>query len=85
MKCFDEELQERIALKLLKPDYSSQRDSLTRFREEVRLGRHLKHPNLCRIHDISTFFDGRRTFTFLTMEMLDGVTLHERLQRLSIL
>src|SRR5262245_34526207 len=66
----DVELGERIALKMLRGDLSS--EALERFRREVRLTRKIQHPNVARMFDIGETDDGER---FLTMELIDGEPL----------
>ncbi len=55
-----------VALKFL----ASHPDSLTvrRLHEEVRIGRQISHPNVCRLHDIAEE-EGQ---PFITMEFVDG-------------
>jgi tetratricopeptide (TPR) repeat protein/tRNA A-37 threonylcarbamoyl transferase component Bud32 len=74
----DLELRERVALKTIRAEVA--RDSVTveRFRREIQLARKVTHPNVCRIFDVS-FHDG---LIFLTMELLEGETLAQRLRRI---
>ncbi|MBX3187336.1 MAG: protein kinase [Labilithrix sp.] len=67
----DLELDERIALKVLQGDAADPRLSLELFRREVKLARRVTHPNIARVFDIGATADG----TFLTMELVDGVSL----------
>lgn len=79
----DRELNERIALKLLRPELPMDEASLRRFRREVQLARRITHPNVCRVFDIG--WDGssqqKNDFIFLTMELVRGETLASRLKR----
>ncbi|HSN67843.1 MAG TPA: protein kinase, partial [Thermoanaerobaculia bacterium] len=45
----DLKLGQPVALKFLSPSFGATRDSLARLYEEVRLGRQVAHPNVCRI------------------------------------
>jgi serine/threonine protein kinase/tetratricopeptide (TPR) repeat protein len=78
----DLELGERLALKTLLPELSLSEGALARFKTEIQLARRVTHPNVCRIFDI-----GRHSVTpgqevaFLTMELLEGETLGQRLRR----
>jgi tetratricopeptide (TPR) repeat protein/tRNA A-37 threonylcarbamoyl transferase component Bud32/TolB-like protein len=73
----DQELRERVALKTVRGDVSRDPLTIERFRREIQLARKVTHPNVCRIFDVS--FHGR--LIFLTMELLEGETLAQRLRR----
>ena len=77
----DLELREQVALKTLLPRYSADQRHVSRFRREVLVARKVKHPNVCKIHDVGRHRDGSADITFLTMELLDGETLSEYLKR----
>jgi serine/threonine protein kinase len=49
---------------------------LERFNREVNLAIRITHPNVCRIYDL--FHHGE--LSFLTMQLLEGETLHHRIQ-----
>ncbi len=76
----DLELGGRVALKTMLPEFRENAEALARFRKEASLSRRLAHPNLCRVFDagIHTTPDGREVI-YLTMELLTGQTLTERL------
>ncbi|HXM64531.1 MAG TPA: protein kinase [Terriglobales bacterium] len=83
-EALDLELKERVALKAIRPDISSDPRMLSRFRREVQLTRRITHPNVCRTFDIerhSSSEGGGGNLTFLTMELLEGETLADRLRR----
>lgn len=73
----DQELRERVALKTVRGDVSRDHLAIERFRREIQLARKVTHPNVCRIFDVS-FHGG---LIFLTMELLEGETLAQRLRR----
>jgi serine/threonine protein kinase/tetratricopeptide (TPR) repeat protein len=79
----DLELKERVALKTVRWDVA--RDALTveRFKREIQLARKVTHPNVCRIFDVSHHRDegAPEATIFLTMELLPGETLSQRLRR----
>ena len=82
----DLELGERVALKTVRPEIAADPQALERFKTEVHLARKVTHPSACRIFDV--FHDrpgagepGAGEVTFLTMELLGGETLMERLAR----
>jgi len=71
----DLELDEEVAIKLIKDEFVSDPESLERFKTEIRLARRISHPNVVRTHDFGET-DGVR---FLTMELVEGLTLRELL------
>src|SRR5208282_6533462 len=73
----DCELHERVALKTILPEIARQADSIQRFKREIQLARKVTHPNVCRIFDL--VYHGNTIF--LTMELLEGETLSQRLRR----
>ena len=78
----DLELRAPVALKLVLPEIAVQQDILDRFRREVLLARQVTHPNVCRIFDLGYHTGGPAgRMTFLTMELLAGETLSDRLAR----
>ncbi|HET9282327.1 MAG TPA: protein kinase [Candidatus Angelobacter sp.] len=84
-EAFDLELGERVALKAIRPEISSDLRALSRFRREVQLTRRVTHPNICRTFDIDhhtiTESAVQSEITFLTMELLEGETLADFLRR----
>lgn len=73
-RAHDLELDEVVALKVLDPDLVDSIESLGRFKAEVKLARRVTHRNVARTFDFGTHGELR----FLTMEYVDGVSLHER-------
>jgi serine/threonine-protein kinase len=65
----DIELDERVALKVLRPGLSD--DAIERFRREVKLTRRIQHRNVARMFDIGE----HEREKFLTMELVDGEPL----------
>lgn len=74
----DNVLNEEIALKTLLPQYVQDQMILDRFLNEARIARQLSHPNIVRVHDIGNQ-DG---VVYISMEMLQGRSLREMLDRL---
>ncbi|WP_437620514.1 protein kinase domain-containing protein [Sorangium sp. So ce1151] len=73
----DLELEELVAVKVLRRELSGAPEVIERFRREVRLARKVTHPNVARVFDIGEH-DGDR---FLTMEFVDGEALAGLLAR----
>ncbi|MBA3538424.1 MAG: protein kinase [Deltaproteobacteria bacterium] len=70
-RAHDHELDEDVALKVIKPEVADTPDALVRFRLEVKLARRVAHPNVARMYDFGEA-DGIR---YLTMELVDGLSL----------
>jgi serine/threonine protein kinase/Flp pilus assembly protein TadD len=76
-KVFDNEIKEKIALKLLKPEVASDEDTIERFRNEMRLARKIAHKYVCRMFDL-----GKAEGTyFITMEYVPGEDLKSFIRR----
>jgi tetratricopeptide (TPR) repeat protein len=71
----DEKLQRHIALKCAKTGFRK------RLPPEVRNATAISHPNVCKIFEIHTAATTQGEIDFITMELLDGETLAERLKR----
>ena len=77
LRVFDRTAQNVVALKVLKAELARDAKWEKRFSRELRLGRPIQHPNVCRIFDIGEA-DGHR---FLTMEIAQGGSLRDELKR----
>ena len=73
-RAYDGELDELVALKVLRAEASVTEDALRRFKREVKLARRVLHPNVARAYDLGVAGDLR----FLTMELIGGSSLGER-------
>lgn len=83
----DVELGLKVALKTIRSEIASDPCTLARFKQELQLARRITHPNVCRVFDLAhhqipeTAEKAARDVTYLTMELLEGETLAERLRR----
>jgi tetratricopeptide (TPR) repeat protein/TolB-like protein len=79
----DEEFSERVALKTVRPEIAERPGTIQRFKREIQLARRVSHPSVCRIFDLGRHKPGAGMpeVLFLTMELLEGQTLRERLKR----
>ena len=73
----DTKLGREVALKMLPDVFAQDPERLARFEREARVLASLSHPNIAGIHGIEEV-DGKR---FLVMELVEGQTLAERIQR----
>jgi len=70
-------LDRPVALKVLFPEFSSDRSFVERFRREARAAANLNHPNI-----VSIFDWGEEDGTyFIVMEFVDGLTLRDVIRR----
>lgn len=74
----DMKLGQQVALKFLPAAFAHDLAQLDLLHEEVRLGRQVAHPNVCRVYDIGEW-DGAH---FVAMEYVDGEDLARLLQRI---
>ncbi len=71
-------LGQQVALKFL-PEQATNDDALLeRFKNEVRVARRVSHPNVCRVYDVGEV----DSYTFFTMEYVDGEDLASLLRRI---
>jgi eukaryotic-like serine/threonine-protein kinase len=77
----DAELRERVALKTVRAVVADDSRAIERLKREVQLARRVTHANVCRIFDFGVHEAGGVSVPFLTMELLAGGTLSERLRR----
>ena len=67
----DQQLQERIAIKILSPALSDSDGFVDLLRDECRKARALVHPNIVRVYD----FHADEKLFFISMQYVDGETL----------
>jgi serine/threonine-protein kinase len=70
-KVFDTKIKEKVALKLLKPEISSEEQAIDRFSNELRLARKIAHPHVCRMFDLGE----EKGLHYITMEYVPGEDL----------
>ncbi|PYQ40898.1 MAG: hypothetical protein DMF77_17445 [Acidobacteria bacterium] len=70
----DRQLDEEVALKVLRPDVMKEDPTLLdRFKQEIKLARRITHRNVLRTHD----FGEAAGTPYISMEYLEGVTLKD--------
>ena len=73
----DLRLGRRVAIKILLPQFTADDDFLRRFQLEARLAASLSHPNVVGVFDVGQ--DG--SSYYIVMELVDGQSLKERIQK----
>jgi serine/threonine protein kinase len=76
-KVFDKKIKEVVALKLIKPEISTDEKTIERFNNELRLARKISHRNVCRMYDLGEEGNSH----FITMEYVPGEDLKRFIKR----
>jgi serine/threonine protein kinase len=80
-EALDTALGVSVALKALKPSVAGSAVQLERFRREIQTARKVTHLNVCRIFDMGIQNGAGRDRFFLTMELLAGPSLADRIEQ----
>jgi serine/threonine protein kinase len=80
---FDLASRTAVALKAVRAALCDQPAAIARLRSELRLGRRVSHPNVCRMLEAGQHRLGHQggSIHFYTMKRIEGETLRQRLQR----
>jgi serine/threonine protein kinase len=73
----DKQLNEQVAIKILSPLLSNDKEALERLKREVSAARRITHPNVIRIHDISEISG----LHYVSMEYFPGISLKDHIKR----
>lgn len=78
----DSRLGRRVAVKVLKNEFSSDPEFIERFRAEARTTAMLNHPGIAAVHDYGeSQMDGEGRTAYLVMELVNGEPLNSVLKR----
>ena len=82
-QAYDTKLERKIALKTILPRIAADAQAMSRFRHEVALATEVTHSNVCRVFDLGEHRDDgtAEPVSFLTMQLLEGESLAERLKK----
>ena len=75
LKAWDLQLEEDVALKVVRPEWAEDRMFLEQLKQEIRMARRISHRHVLRAHDFGEYGG----VPFVTMEYLRGVTLRSLL------
>lgn len=70
-------LNRNVAMKILKPEYSSDKNFVSKFRAEAQSAAGLSHPNIVNVYDVGDD-DG---LYYIVMELVEGITLKKFIER----
>ena len=76
-KAKDERLNRFVAIKVLKPEYSSDKSFVNKFRGEAQSAAGLSHLNIVNVYDVGD--DGG--LHYIVMELVEGITLKRFIER----
>lgn len=70
-------LNRNVAIKVLKPEFSNDKNFVTKFKIEAQASAGLTHPNIVNVYDV---YDDDGIY-FIVMELVDGITLKEYIEQ----
>ncbi|HKQ68169.1 MAG TPA: serine/threonine-protein kinase, partial [Polyangiaceae bacterium] len=73
-RAVQESIEKKVALKVLKSEYSSSPDMVVRFHREAVSACRIKHPNVVDVFDLGQLEDGR---FYIAMDLLEGRDLSQ--------
>jgi len=76
-KALDKEINEEVAIKLLKPELTSDESTVERFRNELKFARKIAHKNICKMYHLAK--EGETPY--ITMEYVKGEDLKSLIKR----
>ena len=75
-KARDHRLNRNVAIKVLKPEFSNDKNFVTKFRIEAQASAGLTHPNIVNVYDV---VDDEGIYC-IVMELVEGITLKEYIE-----
>jgi len=76
-KVRDKKLDEEMALKVLKPEIAADKETIERFKNELKFARKIAHRNVCRMYDLNE----EEETPYITMEYVKGEDLKSFVRR----
>ncbi len=73
----DKKIKEEIALKLIKPEIASDKKTIERFSNELKMARKISHRNVCRMYDLGE----EKGTHYITMEYVPGEDLKRLIRK----
>ncbi|MDH4273045.1 MAG: protein kinase, partial [Candidatus Aminicenantes bacterium] len=76
-KVLDKETNSKVALKVIRPGITADKNVVQRFKNELKMARDISHKNICRVYDLGNEAENY----FYTMEYVHGEDLRELIRR----
>jgi len=76
-KAKDQKLNRYVAIKVLKPEYSTDATFVKKFRVEAQSAAGLSHPNIVNVYDVGE----EKGIHYIVMELVQGITLKHYIER----
>ena len=73
----DKKIKEEVALKLIKPEIASDKKTIERFSNELKIARKIAHRNVCRMYDLGE----EKGTHYITMEYVPGEDLKRLIRK----
>ncbi len=73
----DKKIKEEVALKLIKPEIASDKKTIERFSNELKIARKIAHRNVCKMYDLGE----EKGTHYITMEYVPGEDLKSTIKR----
>ena len=77
-KVMDTKIKEKIALKLLRPEIASDKNTIERFSNELKFSRKIRHENVCQMYDLNE----EKGTHYITMEYIHGEDLKRLIRKM---
>ena len=77
-KAVDTEVNEKIAIKLIKPEIAANKKIIERFRNELKFARKIRHKNVCQMFDLNK----DKGSYYITMEYVSGEDLKTLIKKM---
>lgn len=76
-KAKDHKLNRNVAIKVLKPEYSKDKNFVSKFRVEAQSAASLIHPNIVNVYDVGE----DNGLYYIVMELIEGITLKNYIEK----
>ena len=76
-RAMDQELDEEVALKLIRPEIAHNKNTVERFKTEIKIARKISHKSVGRVHELME----AKGLRFITMEYVPGEDLKSFIRR----
>ena len=76
-KAHDTEINEKVAIKLIKPEVAADKKTIERFRNELKFARKIRHKNVCQMYDLGE----EKGTRFISMEYVPGEDLKRLIRK----